>query len=89
MTTSTIIEAHEKSIKVLQLIDRANIYIQSSEKHATSTSAHLQPIIEFHKKNVERYTKIADRLQGTYSNIKYKIQQMHANVYGSEMMLPF
>lgn len=89
MQTQTIIQAHEKAIKVLQLIDRANTYIKSSEKYETSTASHLQPVIEFHKNNVVRYTRIADRLQDTYIHLKYTIQQMHVNIECADMMLPF
>jgi len=89
MQTQTIIHAHQKAIKVLQLIDRANTYIKSSEKYAQSTSTSLQPVIEFHKSNVVRYTRIADRLQDTYINLKCKIQQAHINIECADMTLPF
>jgi hypothetical protein len=87
--TSTIIAAHQKAIKVLELIEQANLIIEDSEKYARSHKKYMQPVVDYHLKQVSAYQD-RQQLQDYYINLKYRLIATPVNIaYTADFAMPF
>jgi hypothetical protein len=93
MNLQTQINAYCRMARVLELIQRTDEIIAVSAKYLDNHKKYMQPIVDFHGKEVKRYTKVRDRLIKYGNNLRYRIlDNMYLPAYSEETeldLLPF
>ena len=93
MSLQTQINAYCRMARVLELIERTDEIIATSSKYLDAHKRYMQPIVDFHCKEVARYTKVRDRLIKYGNNLRFRIMEnMYLPAYSENAeldLLPF
>jgi hypothetical protein len=93
MNLQTQINAYCRMARVLELIQTLDERIATSAKYLDGHKRYMQPIVDFHNKEVKHYTKVRDRLIKYGNNLRFRIvEDMYLPAYSEETeldLLPF
>lgn len=69
------INAYCRMARVVELIQRTDEIIATSSKYLDNHKKYMQPVVDFHRKEVARYTKVRDRLIKYGNNLRFRIME--------------